>query len=248
MGLFETTCPSCKNPTIWFSGNPAQNCVDCNKYITFNSPVPHDQLIKPEVKASSTTTSTDVSLENYKWDTSTWIKTQSLDKIEVSDEPKVNSLDVPFGESSSKSLENYKWWIDLPSYHKKEKESGPTEETKVEPSVIPKKLADRYNEDKLRWHNVPLWMFEDIIKVGQFGEKKYSSFNFLKSFPITELQNSALRHLAAFDNPFQPDTDKESNESHLAHCAWNIIVMLYVMKHHPEMDDRYKVPKEDSDV
>lgn len=101
----------------------------------------------------------------------------------------------------------------------------------------------RHNSGKLRWRNVPLFLFEDLIKVGEMGEKKYGTFNFLKGFPINDILDSAKRHLCKFENPYELDTDEESGQSHLLHAAWNLIVAHYVMKYMPEKDDRHKIQK-----
>ncbi len=106
----------------------------------------------------------------------------------------------------------------------------------------------RFNKEKLRWRNIPMFLLEDLIKVGQFGEGKYDTFNFLKGFPINDILDSAKRHLTSFENPFESDHDSESGQSHLMHCAWNLIVAHYVMKFMPHKDDRYKPDTQAADV
>lgn len=106
-----------------------------------------------------------------------------------------------------------------------------------------KSLATRYNESKLRWRNVPLFLFKPIIEVGAFGETKYDTFNFLKGLSILDTLDALKRHLEKFENPYVSDFDDESLKHHLAHVAWNAIVMLHDLEHHPQLDDRYKDPK-----
>lgn len=101
----------------------------------------------------------------------------------------------------------------------------------------------RYNNGKLRWRNVPMFMFEDIIKVGQFGEAKYTTFNFLKGLPMSDTLDSLKRHLNSFESPYESDFDEESKINHLSHVAWNAIVALHMYKHRPDLDDRYKLPE-----
>ncbi len=101
-------------------------------------------------------------------------------------------------------------------------------------------LALRYNQDKVRWQNVPLWLLEPVIKVGCYGEKKYDTFNFLKGFPVNELMDSIKRHLKSLESPFESDIDKESGESHAACVAWNAIALAYVLTYKPELDNRWK--------
>ena len=100
-------------------------------------------------------------------------------------------------------------------------------------------LAERYNSNKLAWHNFPMFLFRPVAKVGQFGESKYSTFNFLKGAPISQYMDSIKRHLDSFEDPKQSDID-ESGENHLEHVAWNALVALYMLENKSELDDRYK--------
>lgn len=102
--------------------------------------------------------------------------------------------------------------------------------------------GNRYNGGKLRWRNVPMFLFEDVVKVGQFGEEKYDTFNFLKGLPISDTIDSLKRHLTSFESPYEEDVDDESKVNHLAHLAWNAIVALHMYKTRPDLDDRYKLP------
>lgn len=104
-----------------------------------------------------------------------------------------------------------------------------------------KKLALRYNQGKLRWQNVPLFLFEDVIRVGQHGEQKYTTYNYMTGFPLTELLDSLKRHLNSFESPYEKDEDPESGINHLASVAWNAIVALNQMKHMKHLDNRYKL-------
>lgn len=102
------------------------------------------------------------------------------------------------------------------------------------------KLGKRFNEDKLRWRNFPLFLFRPLIEVGQKGEKKYGTFNFLKGQTTLNCLDSLMRHLDKYIDPSQSDVDEESNISHLAHIAWNALVALHMQTNRPELDDRYK--------
>jgi len=99
----------------------------------------------------------------------------------------------------------------------------------------------RDNKEKTRWRNVPLFLFEDVIKVGQFGEKKYDTFNYMKGLSINDTLDALKRHLVKFESPYEADNDNESLQNHLAHVAWNAIVALHMLKTRPDLDDRYKL-------
>ena len=103
-----------------------------------------------------------------------------------------------------------------------------------------KKLGKRYNKGKLRWRNFPLFLLRPMIRVGEFGEKKYDTFNFLKGLPVNDIMDSMKRHLDKFEDPDKTDYDDESKCHHLAHVAWNALVAVYVLTNRPELDDRYK--------
>lgn len=104
----------------------------------------------------------------------------------------------------------------------------------------------RFNSGKLRWRNFPLFLIRPLIEVGQQGEEKYGTYNFLNGLSVNDTLDSLTRHLDKFEDPYQPDEDEESKVSHLAHIAWNALVALHMIKHHPELDDRYKVEKKDA--
>lgn len=103
------------------------------------------------------------------------------------------------------------------------------------------KLAERYNEGKLKWHNFPMFLIEPLAKVAHYGSIKYETYNFLKGAPINQYLDSLKRHLTSFESPYESDIDDESKESHLAHIAWNALVALHVLKNKPELDNRYKI-------
>lgn len=104
----------------------------------------------------------------------------------------------------------------------------------------------RFNKGKLRWRNFPRFLVRPLIRVGQFGESKYTTFNFLKGLPTLDTLDSLERHLDKFLDPNQPDVDEESGCHHLAHVAWNALVALYMLETRPDLDDRYKGQGEDS--
>lgn len=99
--------------------------------------------------------------------------------------------------------------------------------------------AKRYNEGKLQWHQFPMFLFEPVIEDAQIGGKKYGDFNYLKGAPISQYLDCMKRHMNAFESPYEDDMDKEGFH-HLAAVAWNALVAIHVMKHHPDNDDRWK--------
>lgn len=101
----------------------------------------------------------------------------------------------------------------------------------------------RYNEGKLRWRNVPLFIMRGLIRVGEFGEKKYATYNFLKGLPVTDTIDAMMRHIDAVTDPNQSDLDDESGVNHLYHVAWNALVAAWMIENRPDLDDRLKTLK-----
>jgi hypothetical protein len=83
---------------------------------------------------------------------------------------------------------------------------------------------------------------EGVAQAQAFGAKKYGDYNFCNGLAYTRLLDAAMRHLIAFT--WGEDNDNESGESHLSHAAANINMLMYTIKNHPELDDRYKEPNQ----
>jgi len=102
------------------------------------------------------------------------------------------------------------------------------------------KTGSRDNKGKRRWRNVPRFLLRPLIDVGEFGEQKYDTFNFLKGFPVLDTLDSLERHLDKATDPNQSDYDEESGIHHLAHVAWNALIALHNIENRKDLDDRYK--------
>lgn len=101
-----------------------------------------------------------------------------------------------------------------------------------------KEIGIRHNSGKLRWRNFPMFLMRGLIQVGQMGEVKYNTYNFMKGLPVSDTLDSLMRHLDAIQDPLQPDLDTESNLSHLYHVAWNALVAAWMIENRPDLDDR----------
>lgn len=101
-------------------------------------------------------------------------------------------------------------------------------------------VAVRADSGKDPWS---LFMWDaarEVVKVLKMGAKKYSARNWEKGMDWSRCYDSAQRHLYAW---FQgrEDNDSESGLNHLAHAAWNILVLLsYQLRGgiHLKNDDR----------
>lgn len=98
--------------------------------------------------------------------------------------------------------------------------------------------ADRYNENKIKVGLVHPILIKETAKVLEYGSKKYSKDNWKKGDLTTSILDSLLRHIYAYQEG--EDLDSETNLCHLAHAACNIMFLMYNKENNPEMDDRYK--------
>jgi Domain of unknown function (DUF5664) len=101
-----------------------------------------------------------------------------------------------------------------------------------------KNIGLRANEGKLSWSLVDFESFEDMVKVLQFGETKYSRHNWKKGLKTTEIIESLLRHTFSLLNG--EDNCSESGLSHVGHIQCNAMFLAYMLKHRPDLDTREK--------
>lgn len=85
---------------------------------------------------------------------------------------------------------------------------------------------------------IPYIALEEISKTLMFGETKHGRNNYKKGLPYSKFIGSAMRHLGKYNDGI--DTDEESGENHIAHCAANLLMLLWTINNKPEMDDRDK--------
>lgn len=90
-------------------------------------------------------------------------------------------------------------------------------------------VKNDFIDGKLRWDLLPLDLIEELVKVYDYGAKKYYPESW-KEIPngYERLKAASLRHLAAFEKGEQ--NDPESGLPHLACCAWNMLTCLYYAK------------------
>lgn len=98
--------------------------------------------------------------------------------------------------------------------------------------------AMRDNYGKLQWSLMDTESMEPMIRVLEYGAKKYSADNWKKGLPLRGVFESMLRHLFALMNG--EDDDPESGLPHIGHIQCNAMFIAYYLKHKPELDDRLK--------
>jgi hypothetical protein len=118
--------------------------------------------------------------------------------------------------------------------------------TKIPYDMKPKQsvnnTAIRYDQDKPDWSLIPMEALEEVVKVLEFGAKKYHRDNWRTGdgFRYSRVINSLLRHTYAWMRG--EDLDPESGFSHLAHMGCNVLFLLYYNRYKERFknDDRYK--------
>lgn len=86
----------------------------------------------------------------------------------------------------------------------------------------------------------------EMAKVGDFGCRKYA-INDWRTNPKVTVDariDSLLRHVGKFSSSAFDDLDDETNLSHLAHAAFNAMMLWWIVKYKPERDDRWKPSNE----
>ena len=80
-----------------------------------------------------------------------------------------------------------------------------------------------------------------VSKVLGFGAKKYAAHNWRGGIQYSRLIGAAYRHLGAINSG--EDIDPESGLPHVDHLGCCVMFLSNMMKHRPDLDDRYKEPK-----
>ncbi len=112
-------------------------------------------------------------------------------------------------------------------------------------SLPPSNLAERFNDNKIKWSLVSWKALEPMVKVLMFGANKYSPNNWQKGLKYSEISESLQRHLYAFMEG--EENDPESKLSHLGHILCNAMFLSWMFIFRKDLDDR-NINKIEKDV
>jgi len=104
-----------------------------------------------------------------------------------------------------------------------------------------KEKGKRFNQNKPKWSLVPQSALIPMVRVLEFGAKKYDTFDWQKGLSIVEVCESLKRHLDAYMEG--EDLDQESGLSHIGHIQCNAMFLAWMIQNKPETDDRHKYEK-----
>jgi hypothetical protein len=94
----------------------------------------------------------------------------------------------------------------------------------------------KHDDGKLPWHLLPFDALEEVVKVLQFGAKKYAPRNWEKGMAWHRLIRAALGHVISFARG--QDKDPETGLSHLAHAGCCVLFLLAYTLRRVGTDDR----------
>lgn len=83
----------------------------------------------------------------------------------------------------------------------------------------------KYDSKKPRPSLLPFDSIDEILKVLEYGAQKYAPDNWKQVVPRSRYIDATLRHLIAWQKG--EDVDDETNISHLAHAATNILFLIH---------------------
>lgn len=95
----------------------------------------------------------------------------------------------------------------------------------------------KFDSNKAPHDLIPYEALDEIARVLQAGEAKYSAGNWAGGIRIRRLISAALRHIGQFNSG--QDYDEETKTLHLANSATNLMFAIWMMKNRPDMDDRW---------
>jgi len=92
-----------------------------------------------------------------------------------------------------------------------------------------KDIALKFDDGKLDWSLIPWDSVEEILKVLEFGKKKYAAWNFCQNGGLDHQRvlNACFRHLVAYQKG--EDLDPETGLSHLSHLGCNVFFLLHFL-------------------
>lgn len=95
--------------------------------------------------------------------------------------------------------------------------------------------SDRFNEGKPKWSLVHYRSLIPMIRVLEYGCKKYSPDNWKKGLDLKEILESMQRHLAALMDG--EEIDSESGIHHMGHIQCNAMFYNY-HREKQKLDDK----------
>ncbi len=126
------------------------------------------------------------------------------------------------------TLEDADYWKYTQKRFNIDEKSGSMEEIK--------EGGTKFDKGKPRMDLLPFEAIEEVAKVLSLGAEKYSPWNWYNGFDYGRLLGASLRHISAFQQG--QDKDPETDLSHLAHAACNLLFLITLQMRNRGKDDR----------
>ena len=94
------------------------------------------------------------------------------------------------------------------------------------------------DQDKSRVDLLDPEFLMDVGEVLRFGSQKYTAHNWRGGIAVSRLIGAILRHIFAICRG--EDIDSESHLPHVAHAGCTIMFLAWMLRHRPDLDDRFK--------
>ena len=95
-----------------------------------------------------------------------------------------------------------------------------------------------------QYQSIPVTALRELAEHFAKGAEKYGDHNFRKGYEWSKSYSALLRHLMAFWGG--EDIDPETGSKHVTAVAWHALALSTFMDEHPQFDDRYINPKDES--
>lgn len=106
--------------------------------------------------------------------------------------------------------------------------------------------AIKHDDGKPRMDLIPPVALEEIAQVFAKGAEKYGEHNYRHGLKYSRIVGAAMRHINEFNAGI--DLDADDGLPHLAHAACCLMMLQWMSKHRPDMDDRWKEEREFRDI
>lgn len=111
--------------------------------------------------------------------------------------------------------------------------------------AIQKAQVEELPELKARLSLLDADFLMEMAKVGDFGCRKYAEEDWRDNAAVTVKGrlDSLLRHIAKFQSIDNADSDNETGISHLAHVAFNAMMIWWISENRVARDNRWNLVK-----
>lgn len=104
----------------------------------------------------------------------------------------------------------------------------------------------KFDSAKAPMDLLPYESLEEVARVMQAGEAKYGTANWTNGIQTRRLISAAMRHIGQFNSG--EDVDPETNTLHVANAACNLLFIIWMMKHRPDLDNRWAKKEESNNA